>query len=1322
MKSLDPTNFLLSTRSIGARLTFTDYRLRFAALADTDVPSDYTHYDASEYDTGIIQVRTKAGDPATTIYWRYISDLNGAWPAWTTVTLGAATTDVALFNDTLFVSGKIYTSIFNLAVFTTVPAYANELIAPVSATEFYAFSNVSGICHLYNVKNGTAVEFIGAIYEEVQPVFFDAARVGNKDYIYFVKDGGMKTYFLTHQLNGTYHNWGAITPLVPMDVVDDISQVRLSSVNIVNGKPMVAAVLMRSSGLGMHIYTIGTDSYTLGRDLFVGTANLTGRAKFFLIGDKVWFIGPGVKYSAPATQFVGYSNAAKEFSTSETISINMPMTLNDSPTAQIILRNGITHAAIRPGAKCKLEVASNGVYVQLGTFGVDAITDASGDSGKDTTITLRALGTKELTNWNSDAPYDYWSQTKVNCNPKDMTEVVRTSALWAQEANGLTTYDLNTKGFLYVAERSCTNGIIEGKFIRSSSDAYSRFGVGLHYTVETPLDTATRLNIQEGDVTNDLLGHSGLFAIEGMDEDMGEEGVGVYVVNNNVWTQIAHRGVFFGKTAHWLRMQYIDGYIIVHYRSDTNPTWVKVLSVVNATVPYSSEFSSRGAIFMENATGGSICPLLDGATKCIPVLDNSSFPNEDTLKIGDEFIHYRTKSLNIRETVTELWKLVAEADEGIPDGVNTSVPIGQNNLSTAVRIPLVESFTYQYGTSYFIPVAKIGNPTDLLWIGAYNGDNTLRTSLTVKPDLIETAATDGSEFPELLVFTVPHAIKGKDLTLGEFDAGYIVIRRLVQTTYDADNYYVVQVKSGTPVVYPPPPTLSNVRYWVRKYNTSTSTWETPVAGKSCACRSYFCQDPNLPLTVSAPVSPGIIKYFLGSYNKIPWVPTTGCAAILPNGEIRQVVSDLDVLDPDTNDMRIITYDGAYGPHLTTATAGTSDIEPTVHQHSNEIYPALLNSQRGYKGTTVTSHTIEKIDVYRTGPFAYVDELHYWTGDMDLSLDDLIREISTKSGYPYNTSKLLYPASVTPSASNPVIKSRNFIVKFSLAAAPAGTIVVEGRRDLAAARVKIELSNTSIKYYSGATLVQQYDLPFTGLFGDVVVSLYEEHVSVWRNGTLLHSFVLSTADAAYTGEYMALSGTENSAVSVYMPEGCNRVDNYILDNNKTGISLIDMLIGNKKFWFFDSNDTIKIVQSAIEVNTSSTAYQLAVLNNHSTSEMGAITRLRVEGAEVAEVIDEAMMAEWGNLFSYINIPEINSQGDADYYAAINMAEAGSRYEVYSLQGAADPRIEPYDVIYVNLPEGVRKVLVDEISFMVDIQSEGGPLFDMMINGRVLRSDL
>ncbi|MGD0005034.1 MAG: hypothetical protein ABSE06_12485 [Anaerolineaceae bacterium] len=1319
MKNIDTTNFLLSTRQIAARLTFTDYRLRFTDLGDTDNPADWIHYDASEYGTGIIQVRMKAGDPATTIYWRYISDLNGTWPGWTTATV-PATTDVALSGATLFTSGKIYPSIFDLTTSTTVPSYAHALLAPVSATEFYCLSYAAGLCSLYNINSaGTVVHFPGGIYENTQPAYFDAARIGTKDYIYFVKDGGKKTYFLTHQLSGTYHSWGAITPLIPMDVVDDISQARLSSVNIINNKLMVSAVLMRSSGLGMHMYAVGADSYTLGRDLFIGTSNLTGRGKLFLIGSQVWYIGPGVKFSAPATQFVGYSNSAMEFQISETISINMPITKNDAPNTQVTLRSNVTHAAVCAGAKCKLEVASNGVYVHLGTFGVDAVMNASDDTSRGITISMRSLGMKEISNWESDAPYDYWSQTKVNTNPKDMTEVVRTSASWVQEANGLTTYDLNTNGFLYVAENSCINGIIEGRFTRSTGDTYSRFGVGLHYTVETPLDTATRLGMQEADVTEDLLGHSGTFAVAGMKENAGSQGVGVYLVNNNVWTQIAHWSLVIGTTPYWLRMQYIDGYIVVHARAVSSTTWVKLGSVVNATVPYSSDYSSRGAIFMENFTGGSTCPLMDDKITFVPVLDNSSFPAEDTVKIDDEFIHYSSKSLNNRQSLKEYWRnsgSLPSLNGTVNNATFDLIPIGKDNTSTAIKVPVSSAWASpnHYGTIYFIQIAKVGNPTDSLFISATSG--TPVATVTVKPELIASAPCDlnPNNFPQLLVFIKPHIMDAINNGGGEYTPPYLTIRRNIQTTYDANNYYVVL---GASI-----PAVTADKYWTLKYNTATSVWEKPISGKNTSVIVFFCQDGDTS-TGSAVTFPFVIKnsFFAGNFVSQP--SAVGLAAILPGDLICTVKTDAySVIDSLTS--RIITMNESYGYHCTLSNAGITYISPRANYNLNivEIYPVLQGAIRGFNNTTVAPHKNAKIDVYRAGPFAHIDALHYWSGDMDMSLDDMIREIATKTGYPNMTSNLLLPASLIPSGSNPVINSRNFVLKMILSAAPTGTIVVEGRRDVGASRVKIELSNTSLKYYSGVTLRQQYDLPFPGIFGSITVSFFEEHVSVWMNGTLLHSFVLESDDAAYTGTYMTVSGTENLSIGVYLPEGNIRVDNYILDNNKTAISLIDNLIGNKMFWFFDSNDQIKIVQAATTVNTALTPYNLTIINNHSYSDMGVATRIRVEGAEVSEVIDTDMMAKYGNLYHYINIPEINSQGDADYYAALNLSDAGSRYEIYSLQGAADPKIEPQDVIYVGLPEGVKKVLVDEINFMIDIQSGGGPVFDMMINGRVLRSDL
>jgi len=74
------------------------------------------------------------------------------------------------------------------------------------------------------------------------------------------------------------------------------------------------------------------------------------------------------------------------------------------------------------------------------------VVNIDNDTGEDINITMRSLGMKEVTNWESDAPYDYWSQTKVNTNPSDLDRGGAYDRLVAQEANGLTTYDLNVKG------------------------------------------------------------------------------------------------------------------------------------------------------------------------------------------------------------------------------------------------------------------------------------------------------------------------------------------------------------------------------------------------------------------------------------------------------------------------------------------------------------------------------------------------------------------------------------------------------------------------------------------------------------------------------------------------------------------------------------------------------------------------------------------------------------------------------------------------------------------------------------------------------------
>ena len=46
-------------------------------------------------------------------------------------------------------------------------------------------------------------------------------------------------------------------------------------------------------------------------------------------------------------------------------------------------------------------------------------------NGKFISLALRSWAMKELSSWESDAPYDYWSQTKVYADAKDLDVMVK---------------------------------------------------------------------------------------------------------------------------------------------------------------------------------------------------------------------------------------------------------------------------------------------------------------------------------------------------------------------------------------------------------------------------------------------------------------------------------------------------------------------------------------------------------------------------------------------------------------------------------------------------------------------------------------------------------------------------------------------------------------------------------------------------------------------------------------------------------------------------------------------------------------------------------
>ena len=287
-------------------------------------------------------------------------------------------------------------------------------------------------------------------------------------------------------------------------------------------------------------------------------------------------------------------------------------------------------------------------------------------------------------------------------------------------------------------------------------------------------------------------------------------------------------------------------------------------------------------------------------------------------------------------------------------------------------------------------------------------------------------------------------------------------------------------------------------------------------------------------------------------------------------------------------------------------------------------------------------------------------------------------------------------------------------------------MVEGRKvGETGAGMAVTISGSTLTF-AGETFT--CDRPITGkvrvsFFDELVrdeeeeVISYTVYISVWQNGTYLHTFVSSDAGM---GHYFQISGTSNNTLMVLVSEACMRIDNFILDEGQKGVGLIEQVIGEKRFFVQDFEMFIRLYRARTEVNADS-PYTLAVTGSDAESDVNIVTRVRIEGSDVFECIDEELMMEHGNLFRLVHLNEVNSPSEAEDNADVVLEEFGSRLVNVSLSGAVDPRIEPGDVIYVQFPDGVRKVIVDAADFSMLIE-EGAASYDMTISGRVPRSEL
>ena len=325
---------------------------------------------------------------------------------------------------------------------------------------------------------------------------------------------------------------------MPIDVLDDMAKFVFGGVSIVNGEVYICGQYVRSnSNFDFLVYLRGPEDFSMGRDILIAPTNGKefGGSHLEKFGDYIVYDGVGYRFYVEPNSSFGYDTNSQVTETEEIINLNISKSSNNAASLTAELKNDYSHISLEPGAIATLYATFNDVEYKVGTFDIDGVIEPNEGSSRPTQIVGRSLSMKRMARWESDASYDYWSQTKLATNPKTLSDVIQVTGSYVEDTlrDGLKSKDLNVDGVMYANAKSGRGGQIAAKFIHNNTFVDIRNGVALNYYRETKGQVADRLGIDYDDVQETDYGHSGIFA---MVEDLGAGIVlNLYYVHDNTW-------------------------------------------------------------------------------------------------------------------------------------------------------------------------------------------------------------------------------------------------------------------------------------------------------------------------------------------------------------------------------------------------------------------------------------------------------------------------------------------------------------------------------------------------------------------------------------------------------------------------------------------------------------------------------------------------------------------------------------------------------------------------------------------------------------------
>lgn len=1205
------------------------------------------------------------GSPARLYFQK--SDLGCYYADWSGSAFGTPVLFYTAAGPASFAAGDHPNNVFILEVLSQV----GKPLAAVKIQYRTISSSTARIMPGYAYTTGTRAPACGA-------AFSTAFVAGSTAYLYFTVDNGFRTLYV----RGQNSDWSEIQPVIPLDIIDDTSQFRLTSVSNL-GVPAICGVLKRLNGTDMHVYLLGPEQFTMGREFFIRAENTPGTGKFVTLPDGgLWYIGPGIRWRSEQN---GHFTTTPAYTPAVPASARVDMASNRPYTLQVELPSSFEHRFLRPGSTITPSFKIGSQWADMGKFSIDAITRPRTEAGNQLVVLARSEAMKRLAQWRSDASYDYWSQTKLSTNPKDLTKVLRVSGDWEERDGKISQEGLNTDGLLYMNAKACRGAEMRARFERVTGDFQTRFGAAVNFYRETKYEAAARLGIKPEEVQENQYGTNGIFAVYGPTEYSGNAGVGLYIVEDSIWTKLASASLSIaGNTPTWLMVRFIEGNIKVFSRPDSSAAWTVVLTHTFLNYdhfPWKRDQIGRGALFMRPITPYSTCYAFASDQDIIPLENNSAFNTSDVVQVDSEHIQYSSKGPNFPHHGLTYAHGDLLASGTAPGGTLVNFA----NQRESAR--LIQTFSLA-ATSYIralkVWVKKINYPVDALHGGFWRGPATAEKPLG--EPVVENSIPSENISPDGGWIT--YRFDGQEIRSGD----WFILARGDNPTHPISETYYAEAKGAG----------SGAFLW----DEQNDAW---INQSGCAAYEVYGGDaaPSQWYSIYANC-PEALSTTKDTYKNMALVVTDGAG----KGSCFKVVG----YTQRANKPYIFYVDR--NPELLDETSVMS------------LVPTLLISttngklDRGIDNTLPAAHGEgRQVDTLRAAPYIKCDRAEYYSSEVDLSLEDMARVIARKAGvknvnpdgpYLYNSTNDGFPGSW---------EARNAIVDITSSSnLAAGEEIAVGARCSSPGGtdgVFVAIKPGLLAYRSGSTDVETITTdPMISAQGYWRVSIFDDAMSVWRNGRFVHTFTLTEQDAAKLGKYARVTKTAAGTVTVKVSEPNLRVDNFILDAGRGGDQLLAELIGEKRFYYQDNGDgTLRLFQKRVVVNSEAAPYDLAASEDETESDSQLATRVRLEGTDVCEKLDASLMIQYGNLFYQSNMREINSIADAEYFAAHLLEDFSTRAVSKRFTGGADPRIEPNDEVYVSVAGNSKKVIVDGIGFSLTA-NEQGAVFDMDIDGRVV----